>query len=155
MLSRIDSGNYNINFKNNDRDDKKHVTAGEVATATGATAAGASATKGGSWNVFKRLSKNTGDTLKVTANAAKQTKKASSAFSRNVKYIKDSIIQWGEKFKNSRLLKPFFTNRLFKAVAGGIGTFTAVCIFISGIGDMVNTTVKSSRGIGKRLDRHC
>jgi len=133
-ISSIDNFYNNPRFCAKSDDDKKHISTGQVATATGATAASTN-----TYKIVKSYTSKTASALKKTNQAAKEVNTAFSGLKLNAVKIKNQIIRWGEGFKNSRFLKPLFTNRLFKAAASGIGSVMAILIFISGIGDMFNS----------------
>lgn len=149
-VTGINSNNIPLSFDSQSSDDeKKHVTSGQVATATGATAAGVGVVKQNSYKIIKSYTSKTANALKQTNQTAKQVNTAFAGLRVNAVKIKNQILSLGQKFKNSKILKPLFNNKAFKFVASGIGSLMAILIFISGIGDIINTATGSVQRINE------
>lgn len=136
--------NPTISFKGNN--DDKRVSASEVGVATGATVGGAKY----SVNAFKRfklgntrdivnLSNKTVQEIKEAANAGAQVKSLWGRIAVNAKKYKNAIIEFAQKSRLGKRLKPVFESKAFAKVSGAIGGLGALFVFISGIGEMGKT----------------
>ncbi len=129
-----------------DNDTEKKVITGGGAIAATTSAAKARAAK--SFDVFNSASKVSKgmqgftETTKTVKNVAKQSKGLWAKVTENAKWAKNSILNWGGKFKNMKYIKPLVENRLFKAGAGALGYGFGFVTLASGIADIAKVTTE-------------
>lgn len=133
--------------------DKKKVNPKDAAVATGAAGATGSAFAGkGSFKSFSEFNKkvNTGAKNVKTGveMATETTSKARSVlgkFAGRCSHYKNEIINFGERLKNSNILKPILTSNAYKGVAAVTGFATASLVTVAGVGDIFNTFAKRTQ----------
>ncbi len=127
-----------------DNDAEKKVVTGGGAVAATTTAAKARAAK--SFDVFnsaKEVSKGMKpltETTKTAKNIAKQSKSLWAKVTENAKWATKSIINWSEKFKNMKYIKPLVESKVFRAGAGALGYGFGFVTLASGISDIAKVT---------------
>ena len=144
--------NNNLYFGNRPDSSDNSDRAKKVATAAGAGAAGVAATKNpfSQFSQLSRMNRQVNEAAKdikaaqemVTAGRASGS--VISSFGQNLARYKESIIQFGQRFANSRLIKPIIESRLYRGAAGFTGGVLAGCVTIAGIGDITNTVVRKA-----------
>ncbi len=131
--------------KNKDAE-KKVVTGGGAIAAT-TSAAKARAAK--SFDVFNSASKVSKgmkgftQTTKTASVVANQSKSLWVKVVENAKWAKNSILNWGSKFKNLKYIKPLVESRLFRAGAGALGYGFGFVTLASGISDIAKVTTET------------
>lgn len=130
-----------------DNDAEKKVVTGGGAIAATTSAAKARAAK--SFDVFNSASKVSKgmhgftETTKAARNVAKQSKGLWAKVAENAKWAKNSILNWGAKFKNLKYIKPLVESRIFKAGAGALGYCFGFVTLASGISDIAKVTTET------------
>lgn len=121
--------------------EKQVVTGGGALAATGA-AANAKATKSGV-GLFATGTKNIKDAAKAAEQLTKETTSLMGKINKTAKWVKNSIIEWGGKFKDMKYIKPLINNRVFRFGAGVIGYGFGVITLISGLSDISKVATDS------------
>lgn len=130
-----------------DKDTEKKVVTGGGAIAATTTAAKARAAK--SFDVFnsaKEVSKGMKGFTESTKTARKVTQQSKNLLGKvaeNAKWATKSILNWSEKFKNMKYIKPLVESRAFRAGAGALGYGFGFVTLASGISDIAKVTTET------------
>lgn len=124
------------------KEDKRREHVGDAAKATGAAGAGYAATRGASFKMFQssqklnRFVNGVAEGANTINQPIKQSNSLWKALKLNYKNLTRDIAQWAENSKTlPRFIKPLFTGMLGKFIGGA----AAVFVFISGVGEVVDT----------------
>ena len=82
-------------------------------------------------------------TTKTASVVANQSKSLWVKVVENAKWAKNSILNWGSKFKNLKYIKPLVESRLFRAGAGALGYGFGFVTLASGISDIAKVTTET------------
>lgn len=126
----------------------------DAATVTGATGAGAAATRGSALKFFKtsagKVNTITGAAADIT-NAveapARQSKSLLNAFRINYRNFTNQIANWAEASKMPNFMKAMFTGKL----GAFIGKGAAVFVFTTGIAEVFSTLMKNANKLGVKM----
>lgn len=123
------------------KDTEKKVVAGGGAIAATASVANVKATKSGidmfaSTGKISRGMNTITETTRTARNVAKQSKGLWAKVGENAKWAKNAILNWGKTVRNSKFLKPFVNNKLFRGTAGFLGYGFGAVTLISGLSDI-------------------
>lgn len=137
----------NISFKGSQEDNGNYVRATEIGVGAGAAVGGTKYTFGAlkrfkSSKDIVTLSNETTQAIKAAANTGSKVKSLWGKMLVNAKTYKNGIINWCKSTNTAKFLKPVFESKAFAKVSGAIGGATAVFVFISGIGEMVQNCNK-------------
>lgn len=154
----ISSVNNSISFTANNaaensqakdkRDAEKKVVTGGGAVAATTAAARTKAAKSG-FDMFDSASKvskgmkGVTETTTVAAKTAKQAKGLGAKIAENARWVKNSILNWGSKFKNMKYIKPIVESKAFMKFAGALGYGFGFITLISGASDIVKVTTET------------
>ena len=149
---RIYSINSNLYFGNTMNSSDNNDKAKKAATVAGAGAAGVAAAKTpfSQFSQLSRMNKQVNAAAKdikaaqEMVTAGKASGSVISSFGKNLTKYKNSILQFGQKFTNSKFIKPIIESKLYHGAAGFTGGILAGCVTLAGIGDITNTVVRKA-----------
>ena len=136
---------------NDRRDTEKKVVTGGGAIAATASATRVKAARSGfdmfasSAKVSQGMKTVTG-TARTVKNTVSRTTSLWSKVCGNAKWAKKSVLEWGNKFKGSKFIKPLVENRLFRGCAGFLGYGFGLVTLISGCSDIVKVATDTIQG---------
>lgn len=129
------------------KDAEKKVVAGggavaaTVSTVNKAKKARALATVG-DIDKFSRGMTTATKASEAAVNAVKDTTTLWSKICNSAKWAKDAVMKWGDKFTNSRFIKPIIKSPVYKGFAGAIGLGIGLVTLIAGVAEIAKATVK-------------
>jgi hypothetical protein len=126
----------------------------DAATVTGGVGAGAAATRGSTaFKYFKSSEKlrsvvnGTSKAAQALSEPAQRTRSLWNALKVNYKSLKIDIANWAKASKMPKFMKGMFTGKLGSFLGGGAALF----VFISGVGEVIDTTMKNINKLGVEL----
>lgn len=125
----------------------------DAAAVTGGVGAGAAATRGNAFKMFKTSEKlrtvvtGASEVTGAVAQPVKQSKSVWNAFKLNYTKFTSEIAEWAKNSKMPNFMKVLFTGKL----ASAIGKGAAVFVFISGIGEIIDTCVKNAQNVSTKV----
>lgn len=144
------TSNHETSQQNKKDAEKKVVTGGGAVAAATATARTRAARSGfNMFNSAKKVSRgmhNVTQTTKVATNVAKQTKSLWAKVAENARWAKNTVLTWGDKFKNLKYIRPIIKSPLFRGVAGALGYGFGFVTLISGLSDISKVTTDAMDG---------
>lgn len=124
------------------KEEKRREHVGDAAKATGAAGAGYAATRGASFKMFQssqklnRFVNGVAEGVQTINQPIKQSNSLWKAIKLNYKNLTRDIAQWAKNSKTlPNFIKPLFTGMLGKFIGGA----AAVFVFISGVGEVIET----------------
>ena len=125
----------------------------DAATVTGGVTAGVVATRGNAFKMFKTSAKlrtvtdGAAEVAGAVAQPVKQSKSIWNAFKLNCESIKTQISNWAKNSKMPNFMKVLFTGKLGSAIGKG----AAVFVFISGVGEVIETFLKNANKVSNKF----
>lgn len=124
----------------------------KAATVVGAGAAGVTAAKTpfSQFSQLSRMNKQVNEaarelkTAKEMVAAGKASRSLIGQFGANLTKYKNSIIRFGQRFTDSKLIKPIIESKFYRGAAGFTGGVVAGCVTLAGIGDITSTLARKA-----------